>query len=89
MESDLLGREAVFIRKILYMFDNNHYQHQAGFVDEESWIAMRGRLMGTMRVGSPLGRALMRFEIVGRSHQWRESLIAEFEQMLLEVDGSN
>ena len=88
MESNLLGREAVFIRKILYMFDNNHYQHQAGFVDDESWKAMRSRLMATLRLGSPVAQALMRFEIVGRSLQWRESLSAEFERMLLEVDGS-
>jgi hypothetical protein len=74
--------------RILYMFDNNHYQHQAGFVDDESWKAMRSRLMATLRLGSPVAQALMRFEIVDRSYQWRESLSAEFEQMLLEVDGS-
>jgi hypothetical protein len=89
MDSSVLGREAVFIRKILYMFDNNHYQHQAGFVDDESWKAMRGRLLGTMKSGTPLARALMRFEIAGRSHQWRESLSAELEQMLLEADARN
>ena len=89
MESDSVGRAAIRFRRILYMFDNNHYQHQAGFVDGESWNAMRGRLMGTMRSGSPLAQALMRFEIIDRSYQWRESLNAEFGQMLLEAHGSN
>jgi hypothetical protein len=89
IESSVPTDLKVFIRKILYMFDNNHYQHQAGFVDDESWKAMRGRLMGTMKSGTSLARALMRFEIVGRSYQWRESLRAELEQMLVEADARN
>ena len=89
MDSDSLGRTVIRFRKILYMFDNNHYQHQAGFVDGESWNAMRARLMDLMRSRSPIAQALMKFEIVDRSYQWRESLNAEFGQMLLEAHGSN
>ena len=89
MESDDLGRAVVFTRKILFMFDNNHYQYQAGFVDDESWQAMRRRLKGTLQLGSPVQRTIMRFEITGRSYQWRESVLAEFEQILEEIDGSD
>ena len=84
-ESAVVGREAVNIRKILYMFDNNQYQYSAGFVDDESWQAMRRRLMGTMQLSLGLRAEIMKFEIVSRSYQWRDSLRAEFEKMLQEA----
>lgn len=84
-DSSVVGREAVNIRKILYMFDNNHYQYSAGFVDEESWQAMRRRMMGTMRLYLGVGAEIMKFEIVSRSYQWRDSLRADFEEMLQEA----
>ena len=84
-EAAVVGREAVNILKILYMFDNNHYQYLAGFVDEESWQAMRRRLMGTMQLSLGVRAEIMKFEIVSRSYQWRDSLRAEFEKMFQEA----
>ncbi len=81
MESSSLGRVTIQVRRILFIFDNNHYQYRAGFVDEESWQSMRRRTKEILRVSS-----IMRFEIVGRPHQWRDSLRHEFEQMLKEIE---
>jgi len=80
MDTASLGRAAVAARKILYIFDNNHYQYRAGFLDEESWRATRRRTKIVLTE-----RPIIQFEIVGRSFQWRESLHDEFQKMLKEI----
>ena len=81
MDAASLGRAAVAARKILYIFDNNHYQYRAGFFDEEAWRATRRRIKIVMKE-----RPIMQVEIVGRSFQWRESLHHEFQQILKELE---
>ena len=80
MDTVSLGRAAVAAQKILYIFDNNHYQYRAGFLDEEAWGATRRRV----KIGLQ-ERPVMKFQIVGRSFQWRESLRDEFQKMLKEI----
>jgi hypothetical protein len=80
IESASLGRSATQVRRILFIFDNNHYQYRAGFVDEESWQSIRRRMKDVLR-----GNSIMRFEIFERPYQWTGSLWFEFEQMLEEV----
>jgi hypothetical protein len=80
MDTASLGRAAVAAQKILYIFDNNHYQYRAGFLDEEAWRATRRRIKTVVKE-----RPIMQFEIVGRSFQWRESLHQEFQQILKEI----
>jgi hypothetical protein len=81
IDSASLGRAAIELRRILFIFDNNHYQYRAGFVDEESWQAIRRRMKNVLA-----GNSIMRYEIVGRPDQWRDSLRHEFEQMLEELE---
>jgi hypothetical protein len=75
-----LGRSVLATRRILFIFDNNHFQYQAGFVDEESWQAMRSRMIDTIH-----GNSLMQFVASSNPSHWRASLLREFEEMLRET----
>ncbi len=76
-----MGMSFVQTQKIIFTFDNGYYQYQAGFMNEESWRAIRRR---SKRI---LGEsALARESILNKSYQWRDSFVLEFGKMVQEYE---
>ena len=69
------------IDQIIFIFDNAHYQYQAGFIDDESWLTMRTRTGGYLR-----NNELARQRLLSRTDRYRVSLIEEVNRMLEEVE---
>ncbi len=65
--------------QIFFIFDNNHYQYQSGFVDEESWRSMRSRFKNYLR-----NEELARQRILSNPGRFRPSVVDEVRQMLNE-----
>jgi len=84
LSDEEFGKIANNARRIIFIFDNSHFQYQAGFMNEESWQAIRRRTKNV------LGRNVVaRGEILEQSHRWRDSLVREFETMMQEFDSES
>jgi hypothetical protein len=77
-----LGIAWVQIRKIIFIFDNGHYQYQAGFMNEESWQAIRRRTKVFLA-----DSAIAQYEILHRPYQWRDSLVLDLKKMIQDIEG--
>lgn len=75
------GKILITMRRIMFIFDNSHFQYQAGFMDEESWQAIRRRTKQVF--GNSL---IVKIDILEQSFQWRDSLVLEVERMIQEVE---
>jgi hypothetical protein len=81
LSDEEFGKIASNARRIIFIFDNSHFQYQAGFMNEESWQAIRRRTKNV------LGRNVVaRAEILEQPDRWRDSLVREFETMMIEYD---
>ena len=75
------GKILITIRRIMFIFDNSHFQYQAGFMDEESWQAIRRRTKQV--IGNNL---IVKIDVFEQSFQWRDSLVQEVERMMQEIE---
>jgi len=71
-----LGDVVNSIDQIFYIFDNNHYQYQSGFVDEESWLSMRSRFKNYLH-----NEEFARQRFLSNPGRFRPSLVDEVRQM--------
>ena len=84
LSDEEFGKITSNARRIIFMFDNSHYQYQAGFMNEESWQAIRRRTKNI------LGRSIVaRAEILEQHDRWRDSLVREFETMIQEFENES
>jgi hypothetical protein len=82
---DTTGPESVAVAYLLYrskmtMMDNCHFQYESGFMNEDTWLAMRRRLQNLL--------SDIVFAAMYRSESWkfRSSFQEEISQLLAELD---
>ena len=76
-----LGMEIAEARNRIFVFDNLHYQYQAGFYDEESWQASRSRFKRLMSRSF-----IAQHYLFNRPDSWRKSFIEEASALLEEAN---
>lgn len=75
IESRFWGFSALMI-----LYDNNHFQYEAGFLDEDSWTGNRKRMRTV--VSSPVNRAFYKTQNQGYRDRFRlvvDEVISEIE----------
>ena len=69
-DNDITSEEYETLRRtligVLHLYDNAHYQYQAGFVSEEFWAATQSNLLGWLRHETTRAIVLERLDAQGR-----------------------
>ena len=81
MTDEEIAIESVSANVNLALFDNNHFQYQAGLMSEESWQAQRHRLKGAMRRNE-----FMRAEVALRGNRYRDSFLSMVQDIVSEIE---
>ena len=83
MPSQELGVLVSDARKILIMYDNLHFQYEAGFLSEDSWMGHRNAIRGL------IGRPVYRYMIDNTGRNFRSLFVELLSQLEREVQAEN
>ncbi len=83
MTAQELGVLVSDARKILIMYDNLHFQYEAGFLSEDSWTGHRNAIRGL------LGRPIYPYMIDISGKNFRHSFIELLSQLEREIQAAN
>jgi len=75
-----LGSRIFGFRALMTLYDNNHFQYEAGFLDEDSWRAFRIRMIGVL--SDPFNQALYK----NRKHVYRVRFQIAVDDVISEIE---